>query len=113
MAGKPHPALLKDGSMREIRVIPVGDRVVIRPVEIEEKKVGGIIIPEIAKEKPSIGIIVEMGDEVDPGFRPSAGNMVVYNKFGCTEINTGKEKLLTCNSENVISILVEVEDEKS
>jgi len=100
--------------MKEIRVIPVGDRVVIRPIEIEEKSVGGIIIPEMAKEKPSIGVIVSKGKGVDPiSFEPCIGQMVVYNKFASTEINTGKEKLLTTASENVISILVEVEDEEA
>jgi len=96
--------------MKEIRVIPVGDRVVIRPIDIEEKSVGGIIIPEMAKEKPSIGVIVRLGQDVDIEFEPKKGDMVVYNKFASTEINTGREKLLTTASENVISILVEVED---
>ena len=96
--------------MKEIRVIPVGDRVVIRPIDIEEKSVGGIIIPEMAKEKPSIGVIVRLGQDVDIEFEPKKGDMVVYNKFASTEINTGREKLLTTAPENVISILVEVED---
>ena len=109
--GSPHLVLQGEEEMKEIRVIPVDDRVVIRPIEIEEKSVGGIIIPESAKEKPSIGVLVSKGKGVDViYFEPCIGQMVVYNKFGCTEINTGREKLLITASENVISILVEVED---
>lgn len=71
---------------------PLGDRVLVKPLEAEEKSVGGIILPEQAQEKPREGeaIAVGPGKLNDKGERKpmgvQVGDIVVYSEYGGTEI---------------------------
>ena len=79
---------------------PLHDRVLVRRVEGEEKTRGGLIIPESAKEKPSEGEIVAVGDGArkDNGelieMAVKAGDRVLFGKWSGTEINIDGEELL-------------------
>src|SRR5947209_18353749 len=75
-----------------INVRPLGDRVLVQPIEEQETKKGGIIIPDTAKEKPQEGKVIalgtgkvnEKGDTVD--FTVKKGDKVLISKYGGTEI---------------------------
>ena len=74
------------------KVIPLDDRIVIKPSEAETKTAGGIILPETAKDKPTSGTVIAVGPGklTDDGKRiePSVkvGDTIVYNKYSNNEI---------------------------
>lgn len=90
---------------------PLLDRVVIRRIAEENKTVGGIIIPDTAKEKPSQGIVTAVG----PGARDETGKIipmtlkegdkVLFGKWSGTEIKINGEDLLIMKETDVLGIL--------
>jgi chaperonin GroES len=89
---------------------PLDDRIVVRPSEAEEKTASGLVIPDTAKEKPQQGEVLAVG----PGRRAdttgelvpldiSAGDTVVYSKYGGTEITIEGEDLLILTSRDVLA----------
>lgn len=78
---------------------PLGDRVLIEAQE-EEEKVGSLYIPETAKEKPSIGVVVEIGPGEGNPVSLKKGDKVLYGKYSGTEVkDQGKEYLLIRESD--------------
>jgi chaperonin GroES len=75
---------------------PLADRVLVEPAPAEEKTVGGIIIPDTAKEKPQRGKVVAAGDgKKDEPMTVKPGDNVLYGKYAGTEITIeGKEYLI-------------------
>ena len=95
-------------------IIPLGDRIVVRPLEDESETTGGgIIIPDTAKEKPQEGEIVAVGPGklLDSGERqaPSVavGDKVLYGKYSGTEIKSGGEDLLIVREDDILAKLVD------
>jgi chaperonin GroES len=90
---------------------PLHDRVVVRRVESEEKTVGGIIIPDTAKEKPAEGEVVAVG----PGARNDkgevvaldvkAGDRVLFGKWSGTEVKIDGEDLLIMKESDIMGII--------
>jgi chaperonin GroES len=90
---------------------PLHDRVVIRRVEAEEKTVGGIIIPDTAKEKPQEGEIIAVGS----GARDEAGKLVpldvkagdriLFGKWSGTEVKLNGEDLLIMKESDIMGII--------
>ena len=91
---------------------PLGDRVVIKPLEAEEKTKGGIVLPDTAKEKPQEGKVVAVGKGkvLDSGSTQApevkVGDKVLYGKYSGTEITTKDgEELLIMKEEDIFAIL--------
>ena len=90
---------------------PLGDRVLVKRVEEEQKTKGGIIIPDTAKEKPSQGEIVavgpgarnEKGELVAPTVK--AGERVLFGKWSGTEVKIDGEELLIMKESDILGIL--------
>jgi chaperonin GroES len=90
---------------------PLHDRVVVRRIESEEKTIGGIIIPDIAKEKPQEGEVVAVG----PGARNEqgelvplelkAGDHVLFGKWSGTEVKIDGEDLLIMKESDVLGVI--------
>ena len=90
---------------------PLHDRVVIRRVEAEEKTLGGIIIPDTAKEKPMEGEVVAVG----PGARDESGKVqpldvkvgdrVLFGKWSGTEVKLDGEDLIIMKESDIMGIL--------
>ncbi|MEP2946885.1 MAG: co-chaperone GroES [Lentilitoribacter sp.] len=97
--------------MANIDFRPLGDRVVVRRVESEEKTAGGIIIPDTAKEKPSEGEVVAVGAGArdDKGalvaLEVKAGDKVLFGKWSGTEVSLGGEELLIMKESDIMGIL--------
>ncbi len=78
--------------MKDLRLRPLDDRVVVEPVEAEEKTAGGIVLPDTAKEKPQRGTVIAIGPGklMDSGKRGelsvSKGDVVIYGKYAGTDI---------------------------
>ncbi len=90
---------------------PLGDRVLVKPLEPKEVKKGGIIIPDTAKEKPQEGKVIEVGKgkmledgKVVP-LEVKKGDRVLYKEYGGTEIKIEAEKYLILEGEDILAIL--------
>ena len=90
---------------------PLHDRVLVRRVESDEKTAGGLIIPESAKEKPSEGEIISVGEGArkDSGelIAPSvkAGDKILFGKWSGTEITLEGEELLIMKESDILGII--------
>ena len=96
-----------------ITLKPLGNRVVVEPIDTEEVTAGGIVLPETAKEKPQKGKVISVG----PGERDDdgdyiqmdvkAGDTVLFAKYAGTEIKVEGKKLLILRESDLLAIVVE------
>ena len=91
---------------------PLDDRIVVRPSEGEQTTISGIVIPDTAKEKPQQGEVLAVGpgrrSEVSGELIPmgvAAGDIVVYSKYGGTEITVEGEDVLILTSRDVLAVV--------
>ena len=92
---------------------PLGNRVVVEPIEQEDVTIGGIVLPETAKEKPQKGTVLSVG----PGERDDAGkripldiavdDTVLFAKYSGTEIKVEGKKILILRESDVLAIVEE------
>lgn len=88
-----------------MKIKPLADRVLISPAPAEEKTVGGIIIPDTAKEKPLQGTVVATGEgKADEEMVLNEGDKVLYGKYAGTEIDVDGEKLLIMRQTDILAI---------
>lgn len=89
-----------------MNIKPLADRVLIAPVKAEEKTVGGIIIPDTAKEKPLQGEVLAVGNGTkDEEMVLKKGDTVLYGKYSGTEIELDNEKYLIMRQSDVLAVL--------
>ena len=94
-----------------INVRPLGDRVLVQPIEEQETKQGGIIIPDTAKEKPQEGKVVALGTgKLDDNgkkveFTVKKGDKVLISKYGGTEIKVDGESYLIMREDDILGII--------
>lgn len=90
---------------------PLADRILVKPIEQEEEKIGGIIIPDTAKEKPQEGEVVAVGPGkvLDNGQRQAlsvaVGNKILYGKYAGTEVKYQGENYLIMREDDVLAII--------
>lgn len=85
---------------------PLADRVLIEPAAAEEKTVGGIIIPDTAKEKPLQGSVIAVGTGTkDEEMVLKTGDRVLYGKYAGTEIEHEGKKYLIMRQSDVLAVL--------
>ncbi len=97
--------------MAKINLKPLADRVIVKPMEAEEKTKGGIILPDTAKEKPIEGTIVAVG----PGklteegkqvkMEVKEGDKVLYGKYSGTEVTVEGEEYLIMRESDIFAII--------
>ena len=89
-----------------MNIKPLADRVRIEPAAAETKTIGGIIIPDTAKEKPLQGTIVAVGNGTkDEEMILKEGDQVLYGKYAGTEIEHEGKKYLIMRQSDVVAIL--------
>ena len=89
-----------------MNIKPLADRVLIEPIAAEEVTVGGIIIPDTAKEKPLKGVIVAVGQGTkDEEMILKSGDTVLYGKYAGTEIELEGTKYLIMRQSDVLAII--------
>ena len=89
-----------------MKIQPLADRVLIEPAAAEEKTIGGIIIPDTAKEKPLQGKVVAVGKGTkDEEMVLKAGDTVLYGKYAGTELEYEGQKYLVMRQSDVVAIL--------
>jgi chaperonin GroES len=96
---------------KKLNLKPLSDRVVVEPLEKEEKTASGIILPETAKEKPQEGKVLAAGPgrTDDDGKRIAmdvkAGDVVLYAKYAGTEVKIDDRKLLILKESDILAIV--------
>ena len=89
-----------------MKIQPLADRVLIEPAAAETKTVGGIIIPDTAKEKPLQGTVVAVGKGTkDEEMVLKAGDQVLYGKYAGTELEHEGNKYLIMRQSDVVAVL--------
>ncbi|GAA3284305.1 co-chaperone GroES [Nesterenkonia halophila] len=94
-----------------VSIKPLEDRIVVRPLEAEQTTASGLVIPDTAQEKPQEGQVVAVGPGRvdDKGNRVpvdvNEGDVVIYSKFGGTEVKTGGDEFLVLNSRDVLAVV--------
>ena len=94
-----------------LKLKPLGNRLVVEPLEAEEVTAGGIVLPETAKEKPQKGTVLSIGpgERDDKGKRiemdVQKGDTVLYAKYAGTEIKLDGKKLLILKESDILAIL--------
>jgi chaperonin GroES len=94
----------------KVKIQPLADRVVIKPLEETEQMKGGLYIPDTAKEKPMQGEIIAVGaGRVEKGDRVpmelKVGNKVLFGKYSGTEVKLDDEELLIIKESDVLAVI--------
>lgn len=92
-----------------MKIRPLGDRVLVEPAEEKEQMVGGIYIPDAAKEKPIKGKVLAVGKKTDKdgkeiAFDVKVGDEVLLPKYGGTEVKIGDKKLQLVREEDLLGV---------
>jgi len=97
----------------KFKIRPLGDRVVVEPLEAEEKTKGGIILPDTAKEKPQEGKVVAVGKgkmndkgELVP-LEVKVGDKVLYGKYAGTEVTVDDKQYIILREDDILAIVEE------
>src|SRR6266513_656713 len=94
-----------------VNVKPLGDRVLVQPIEEQETKKGGIIIPDTAKEKPQEGKVIALGTgKIDDNgkkvdFTVKKGDKVLISTYGGTEIKIANDSYLITREDDILGII--------
>jgi chaperonin GroES len=100
-----------------MKIRPLNDWVVLRPLDAEERSSGGIIIPDVAREKPQAGIVEAVGpgtyernddDGEEKRFIPTEvkpGQKVLYDKYMASELEINNEKILLVREAYILGVL--------
>ena len=102
---------MAEATLTKVKIQPLGDRVLVKPLEQKEVKKGSIIIPDTAKEKPQEGKISAAGKgktTEDGKVLPmdvKVGDRVLYGKYSGTEIKIDGEDYLIMHQEDILGIL--------
>jgi chaperonin GroES len=95
-----------------MKIKPLGDRILVEPIEKEEKK-GGIIIPDTAKEKPQEGKVIAVGPgkRTDDGkilpMNVKVGDRVLYGKYSGTEVKIDDKNYLILHEDDILGVIEE------
>jgi chaperonin GroES len=96
---------------KKVNMIPLDDRVIVRPMEAEEKTEGGIVLPDTAKEKPQKGEVVAVGEGklLEDGSRAKMvlkkGSVVLFGKYSGTEVKFDGEEYSIMRESDVLAII--------
>ena len=94
-----------------MNIKPLGEKVIIRPISAEQKTVGGIVLPDTAKEKPQQGEVLAIGPGriLDNGTRVplevKVGDKVMFSKYAAVDIKVDDEDLILLNERDIHAIL--------
>jgi len=103
---------LYDGGRSDMKLKPLGNRLIVLPIDEEETTASGIVLPDTAKEKPQRGKVLAVGDgkwDEDGDKRipldVSEGDEVLYSKYGGTEVKVEGEDLLVLREDDVLAVV--------
>ena len=92
-----------------VKLQPLGDRIIVKPIEREEVTKGGIVLPDTAKEKPQEGKVIAVGpgrlseDGKRIAMEVKVGDRVIYARYGGTEIKIEDEELVILRESDILA----------
>ncbi len=102
---------MTDAVLTKVKIRPLGDRVLVKPVQKEKEERSGLIIPDTAKEKPQEGEIIAAGKgkTSDDGklipIEVKVGDKILYGKYSGTEIKIDGDEYLIMHQDDILGIL--------
>lgn len=97
--------------MPSLSIRPLGDKIIVKRLEAEDKTAGGIVLPEAAKEKPKQGTVLSVGQGrlLDTGKRSTPavreGDRVLFTSYGGTEIKVNGETMLIMDETDILAVV--------
>ncbi|QDU25939.1 10 kDa chaperonin [Anatilimnocola aggregata] len=94
-----------------MKLVPLGDKVIIRRLPAEERTAGGIVLPDSAREKPQQGRVLSVGDGalLSDGRRSpltvQEGDRVMFHAYAGNELKINNQELLICREDDILAIL--------
>ncbi|MFI1205054.1 co-chaperone GroES [Streptomyces sp. BHT-5-2] len=94
----------------KVAIKPLEDRIVVQPLDAEQTTASGLVIPDTAKEKPQEGVVLATGPgRFEDGKRVEldvqVGDVVLYSKYGGTEVKYSGEEYLVLSARDVLAIV--------
>ncbi|GGW99301.1 MULTISPECIES: co-chaperone GroES [Streptomyces] len=94
----------------KVAIKPLEDRIVVQPLDAEQTTASGLVIPDTAKEKPQEGVVLAIGPgRFEDGKRieldVKVGDVVLYSKYGGTEVKYSGEEYLVLSARDVLAIV--------
>ena len=95
-----------------MKLLPLGDRVVLKQLEAEETTKSGIVLPGQAKEKPQQAEVIAVGpggvvDGKEVAMQVKVGDKVIYSKYAGTEVKLGEDKFIVVKQNDIVAIVVD------
>ena len=100
-----------EATLTKVKLLPLGDRVLVKPLEQKETKKGGIIIPDTAKEKPQEGEVIAAGKgKYDENgkllpMEVKKGDKILYGKYSGTEIKMDEQEYLNMHQDDILGLI--------
>jgi chaperonin GroES len=88
-----------------MKIRPLGERVVIKRVEAEEKTASGIVLPGQAKEQPQIAQVIEVPLIKDEKFPLNVGDRVIFKQYSGSDVKIGNDTYTVIDVENILAIV--------
>ena len=94
----------------KVAIKPLEDRIVVQPLDAEQTTASGLVIPDTAKEKPQEGVVLAIGPgRIEDGKRVEldvkVGDVVLYSKYGGTEVKYNGEEYLVLSARDVLAVI--------
>lgn len=87
-----------------MKIMPLGDRVLVKIQQVEEKTAGGIFIPQTAQEKTQIAEVISVGDDKDV-IKVSPGQQVMYDKYAGTNVKIEGDEHLILKMSDILAVI--------
>ena len=87
-----------------MKLKPIGDKLVIEMVEVEEKTSSGIVLPTSAKEAPSVAKVLAIGDEILKDLI-KVGDKIIFSKYAGTEVKLDKKEYIVVKIADVLAVV--------
>ncbi|MBQ9544050.1 MAG: co-chaperone GroES [Clostridia bacterium] len=93
-----------------MKLVPLGDRVVLKELEAEETTASGIVLPGQAKEKPQQAEVVAVGpggviDGKEVKMEVAVGDQVIYSKYAGTDVKLGEEEFIVVRQSDILAVV--------
>jgi chaperonin GroES len=99
------------GSERDMKVVPLNDKIVVKRLEAEDKTAGGIVLPDTAKEKPKQGKVLSLGEGklLESGkraaFQVKEGDRVLFSSYAGNEVTVDGEEYLIMTEDDILAVI--------
>lgn len=106
----PRVSQLRRSQQMAVAIKPLEDRIVVKAIEAEKTTASGLVIPDTAKEKPQEGTVIAVGPgRFDDGVRVpmdvKVGDVVLYSKYGGTEVKYNNEEYLVLSARDILAVI--------